>query len=298
MKSASPQCVITWGEVLWDCLPRGLFLGGAPFNVAYHLHQLGVHSAIISAVGDDFPGREILQRVRASEVDARFLKQSSTLETGYVSVELSTTGNACYTIAEPVAWDEIEATDALLDFASGSNGVVFGTLAQRGSGNRRELEKILKATPGTAFLDINLRQPYDDPGLVLELSRTADVLKLNNDELQLLSGAGPETPLVNQCEQLASVTQAKEICVTLGAEGALYWSETFHAKAASEPVEVKDTVGAGDAFMAAFVRSHLKGSFQNASNARAALADACCLGAFVASKDGATPSYDISTSGL
>ncbi len=281
--------VIAWGEVLWDCLPRGLFLGGAPFNVAHHLQQQGVNASIASAVGDDVLGDEIKTRAARSKVDIRFLDTVPDLPTGYVSVDINEKGNATYTIAEPVAWDRIPATNGLLDAAKNADAILFGSLAQRGAFNRKELQKLFAVGNARRVMDVNLRPPFDSSEFVLELAQGVDLLKLNDDELAALSGVDGD--LADQCGTLAGLTGAPEICVTLGSEGAFYWTHQFQVSAQSPQVEVKDTVGAGDAFMSAVLKAWLQGGFEEVSCAKEALTGACALGGYVASKEGATPDH-------
>lgn len=281
--------IIAWGEVLWDCLPRGLFLGGAPFNVAHHLQQQGVNASIASAVSDDVLGNEIKTRAVRSKVDTRFLDTVQDLPTGYVSVEINERGNASYTIAGPVAWDRIPATSGLLDAARNADAILFGSLAQRGDFNRKELKKLLAAGDALKVMDVNLRTPFDSRDLVLELAQRVDLLKLNGEELESLSKADGD--LATQCEALAGLTGAAAICVTLGSEGAFYWAPELQVSAKSPEVNVVDTVGAGDAFMSAVLKDWLEGGFDEAVSAEKALKRACILGGYVASKEGATPDH-------
>jgi fructokinase len=281
------KAVLVWGEVLWDCLPQGLFLGGAPFNVGYHLRRLGWSVEVVSAVGADVLGRQIWRRADWAGLGRRFLVEDAERDTGWVEVELDEKRNATYRIVEEVAWDAIPVGPEVLKLAGEVAAVVYGSLAQRGEANRVNLARVLAATPGAKFMDINLRAPYDDRDRVLGLARGADLLKMNEEELLTLSGC--RGPWSEACARLAAQTEVENICVTRGAEGAVFWTPDFRAEGRAEPVEVVDTIGAGDAFMAALVAESLAGHLRTAELAGKALENACRLGAFVASHAGATP---------
>jgi fructokinase len=282
--------VLVWGEVLWDCLPEGLFLGGAPFNVGFHLRQLGHPVEVVSAVGQDVLGEQIFQRADRAGVGRKFLAIDPARSTGWVEVELDEHRNAHYRIVENVAWDAIPAGTAVLAAAAQAAAIVYGSLAQRGEANRRNLTELLAATSGWRVMDVNLRPPFDDRDLVLALARKADLLKLNEEELKVLSRGGED--LEKNCRLLAGATGVSKICVTRGAEGAVYWTPGFVAQGRAEPVEVRDTVGAGDAFLAALVAEALRENLSHQESAAAALDRACQLGAYVATQRGATPKHE------
>lgn len=282
--------VLVWGEVLWDCLPEGLFLGGAPFNVGYHLRQLGLRVEVVSAVGADFLGEQILRRAYRAGLGKSFLQTSAGLPTGWVEVELDEQRNAKYRIVENVAWDAISLNEELLACAASADAVVYGSLAQRGQTNRTNLASVLDAAGGWKIMDVNLRPPYDDKKLVLEWAKRADLLKMNEEELVALSGCAEGWR--EGCAILAGRTGVEKICITKGRDGAVFWTPEFVAEGRSEAVEVRDTIGAGDAFMAMLVQQALEGSLETKNGAGRALDKACRLGAFVASRSGATPAYE------
>lgn len=284
-----------FGEILWDCLPAERHAGGAPFNVAAHLAQLGASSALLSAVGADDLGDEILQIAHDKGVDTAFVRRDSDLATGTVKVTLDANSNASYEIVEPVAWDEIEVSDATLQGVKGARGLIFGSLAGRSARNLAQLEKLLEVAGPTKFFDVNLRAPYDDAELVMRLARRADVVKLNDVELGRLASrieTGKESPLLPQsdaeiadcCARLAGATGVPCVCVTRGAVGAALWQNGDLTTAAAPKIAVKDTVGAGDAFMAALMLGLTRGDASEI-----ALKRACELGAYVASRAGAIP---------
>lgn len=283
--------IICFGEILWDFLPRGLFLGGAPFNVAYHLKRLGLDPVFVSAVGDDVLGDEALRRVRAMGVPPDWVARIGDLPTGYVQVDLDERGDASYTIAEPVAWDRIPVGGDLIARAADADAMVFGSLAQRGTANRDSLTRLIEACAGMVVMDVNLRPPHDPPDLVRELARHADCLKMNEDEVfQLVGLARSEASLEDAMTTLSAQSACERICVTRAADGAAYLRGSEIISARSPKVTVADTVGAGDAFTAALVEALVSGAADSGDNAW--LARACAVGATVASMDGATPDYD------
>jgi fructokinase len=293
--SPHPGTVLCFGEILWDCLPHGDFLGGAPFNVAYHLHRLGARALMVSCVGRDDFGREALHRVAGRGLAREFIAEDAARATGTVRVQLDARGNASYVFADPAAWDFIPVTDALLARAATSDAVVFGSLALRHEFNRASLGRLLAVAGPLKVFDVNLRPPYDDLELVRELTRRADVLKLNDGELARLTGRSSIPPddatmLANAARELAQATACRSICVTRGEHGALWWRAGEVFTAAAPKVAVRDTIGAGDAFTAAFTLGLVNG--EAARDPQTLLARACRLGAFVASQDGAQPDYD------
>lgn len=288
MSDSTPR-ILCFGEILWDFLPRGLFPGGAPHNVAYHLHQLGLQPFLVSAIGRDLLGDELVRRLRHWGLNLDGLSRHQGLPTGYVTATLGATGDAHYDITPSVAWDQIPLGEDAIRAAMGARALVFGSLAQRSPANRAALHRLLTILPPTAerVFDVNLRPPHDDLALVLQLARQATLLKLNAAEAARLNddrpGFGREEP---HARALAARTGCPSVCVTAGARGAgLLENDRWHWEPA-RTVIVADTVGAGDAFLAALLAHRL------AADAPArALACACRLGEFVATQPGATPDY-------
>jgi len=289
--------VVCYGEILWDFLPRGAFPGGAPFNVCYHLHRLGLHAHLASAVGHDLLGDDLLRRLKGWGLGTDGITRHRGLPTGHVQASLDAGGNASYEIATGVAWDQILPGEDTLRAAFGARALVFGSLAQRSPSNRAALDRLLAVLPSGALrvFDVNLRPPYDDLGLVRELARKATLLKLNADEAARLAGGeagfGREE---GHARTLAQQSGCPAVCITAGGDGAgilaggsWHWT---HAR----PITVRDTVGAGDAFMAGL----LAGLLLHRESPAAALERASILGGFVASQDGATPAYRTDAQGL
>lgn len=282
----APPLVLCFGEILWDLLPEGQFPGGAPFNVAYHLHGQGLQPHLISAVGNDAHGRDLLARLGHWGVKTTGIGRVAKRPTGVVRALLGVSGNASYYIAPDVAWDYIKINGASIRAARKARALVFGSLAQRSVSNRRALEQLLALLPPEAerIFDVNLRPPHDDLALVRKLATQATLLKLNVDEAaRLLQHDGDEERLAHA---LAAATGCRAICLTAGARGAGFLTKGKWRWEPGRPVAVADTVGAGDAFLAGFLAGHLCGR-----PTKECLARACRLGEWVASQPGATPPY-------
>jgi fructokinase len=285
-----------FGEILWDCLPSGKHAGGAPFNVTAHLAQLEHSAALISSVGQDALGDEILKVAAEKRVDTEFVTRARTgLPTGTVGVTLDANANATYEIMEPVAWDEIPVPHAALEAVAHSRALIFGSLAGRSPYNLEGLKRLLSASGPLKCFDVNLRPPFADPALVIALAKRADVIKLNDDEVGRMAawvrtgqmeGGAAETmdALEEDCATLAEATATKRVCVTRGHKGAALWDRGNLLCASAPEVAVKDTVGAGDAFMAGLAVGLTRGA-----DPLKTLESACRLGGYVASQDGATP---------
>ena len=282
--------------MLWDCLPSGRHAGGAPFNVAANLAQLGAPACLISAIGRDALGDELLQVAADKRIDTRFVTRARIgLDTGTVIATLDAAGSATYELVRPVAWDEIAVPVAALAAVEEARAFVFGSLAGRSPYNLEQLDRLLDLKGPTKFFDVNLRPPFAEPPGVVELARRADVLKLNHEEVGQLAafvrtGVATRTDstdlgvVADACAAIAEATATRCICVTMGAAGAALWNhgKLLHAPAPS--VTVRDTVGAGDAFMAGLMVGLTCGT-----DPQTVLNIACRLGAFVASHHGATP---------
>lgn len=290
MNGARPS-LLCFGEILWDFLPAGLFPGGAPFNVAYHLHRQGADVTVVSAAGRDVLGAELRRRVSGWGLDPAGIAEIADLPTGYVRATLSARGDATYEIVTDVAWDRIPLPASALDRARSARGLIFGSLALRALPNRQSLKDLLAALPREAWrvFDVNLRSPFDDPALVWQLATGATLLKLNATEAARLAAAAAESPGREEADAraLATRTGCPLVCITAGERGAgLLQDGRWHWEP-GRPVQVADTVGAGDAFLAALVLHLLREPGAPAT----ALAHACRIGEWVASRHGATPEY-------
>jgi len=281
--------ILCIGEILWDALPEGLFLGGAPFNVARHLHALGEPVAVASRVGDDRLGREALRRLRAQGLEASLVQQDDRLPTGFVQVALDAKiDEPDYEIVEPAAWDAIVRTDALTRRAEQAQALVYGSLAQRAEGSRRTIQRLWE-TDALCVFDVNLRPPFIDRERIEQSLRAADLVKLNETELKRMRAwfglpEGPEAAMAGLAEAFA----CRAVCATWGGDGARFWTDGHCRHHLGYAVEVEDTVGAGDAFLAALLAGFLDG---RAGPDLLALANR--LGAYVASRTGASAVYEV-----
>lgn len=284
-----------FGEALWDVLPAGIFVGGAPLNVAYHLSRHGVHARIVTALGRDFLGDEMLRRLRAWQVDARFAARLPDRPTGAVVATIDGSGSARYDIRRGAAWDRIPVTPALRRERA-PDALVFGSLALREQANRDALARLSAAWPRAwRVLDLNLRAPFTRPAVIAFALRQAQFLKLNLDELAVLAGRRLRTAasIERAAREVATTHGLARMCVTAGERGAGLWWDGAWQWENARPVVVRDTVGAGDAFLAALLSAILRGSEKPGE----ALARACRMGEFVAARAGATPAYAIDARG-
>ncbi len=285
--------ILCYGEILWDFLPDGLFLGGAPANVAYHLSRHGEDARILSAIGRDILGEEVLRRLRAWNLDTSLIARSAGLPTGNVVATLGDTGDAGYEITASVAWDQIPADPDAVLLATNAAALVFGSLSQRSPFNRAALDRLLAVLPPEAFrvFDVNLRAPHDDLDLARSLASRATLLKLNALEAaRLAEDADSEFPGAEEAH--ARTLHARHGCplvlVTAGERGAgLLRDGDRWTWEPGRKVDVADTIGSGDGFLANFL-SHL---ISGQGSDEELLARACRHGEWIATRRGATPAY-------
>lgn len=287
-----PDKILCVGEILWDALPDGLFLGGAPFNVARHLHKLGEDVAFVSRIGDDVLGQEAMRRLQAQRLDAALVQTDDTLPTGFVRVALDhRTGEPAYEIVEPAAWDAIALTDALRQCTRTADALVFGSLAQRAARSRATIHHLCDTESVTRVFDINVRPPYVNRAVVEHSLRAADVVKLNTDELgQLRDWFALPAARADALQEVALTFGCTAVCTTGGSEGAWLWQNGTCTHHPGYDVDVADTVGAGDAFLSALLTGLLDGR-----GGEPLLALANRLGAYVAAHAGADPAYEVET---
>lgn len=282
--------LICFGEVLWDLLPGGKIAGGAPMNVACHANQLGLRSQMISRIGDDGPGHELLALLNSKGVSTRFIQADPNFSTGTVNVILDANGSPSYDIAQPAAWDFIHPDNEMSDTVKEADALMFGSLACRNERSKSTLFELLEAATFRVF-DVNLRPPFFSKKLLGELLRKADIVKVDYEELNLLSGfwaaCGEESARV---DFLKSKFQLEMLIVTKGRGGAACFDENGCIQQPGFRVEVKDTIGCGDAFLAAFLSRMLTGE-----STASCLRYACAVGALVATMAGGTPAIDTAT---
>ena len=279
--------VIGLGEILWDLLPAGRQLGGAPANFAYHARALGARSRVISRVGQDAPGAELLQRLAALGLPTAEIQIDPSAPTGTVSVTLAANGQPGFTIHENVAWDRLALTPSALAAITEADAVSFGTLAQRCEPSRGTIRALLAAArPGALrILDLNLRQNFFSRDIIETSLGLANIVKCNDSELPVLADLlGLRGNARRQIEQLGRQYARRLVCLTRGAQGSLLYANGEWADDPGQPVIVKDTVGAGDAFTAALAMGLLAGQPLEAINRRANQ-----VARYVCSCEGATP---------
>ncbi len=284
-----PLNVLCFGEVLWDVLPAGRHAGGAPMNVAYHLNRLGIKGWPVSSVGDDDLGRELLTQLQEWGLPGDLISVTASRPTGTVEVTLEA-GSPSYEIVENVAWDRIGIPGSMPAGSVPAAAIVFGSLALREAHNSRSLGALFQSSPSALrIFDVNLRPPFDDPGRVWRLAGGADVVKLNDEELATLLELPDVVDTESAVRRFASRADSERVCVTCGANGAgLLDRGTWHW-VESRPVTVNDTIGAGDAFLAALLYGILTSPERPGDN----LTFASHLAGYVAASEGATPDYRI-----
>ena len=276
--------IVCFGEVLWDLLPSGKIAGGAPMNVAVHANQLGLNAEMISAVGNDELGKGIMSFLLSRGLSVENI-QKNEHKTGFVEVTLDEKGSPSYKIIEPVAWDFIRLTELAKSTVQAADALVFGSLSLRNEISKKTLLQ-LQTDAKLKILDINLRKPFFTSELTDELLRVADIVKVNDDELEMICNWGGQTGNETQnASFLKERYQLNGIIVTRGANGAFFIDENnvlFEHQGFK--VTVNDTIGSGDSFLAAFITKWLNGEMP-----AEALKYACAVGAFVATQKGATP---------
>ncbi|MBN2864106.1 MAG: carbohydrate kinase [Bacteroidales bacterium] len=280
--------ILCVGEILWDLLPEGAKAGGAPMNVAIHLKKFGLEVSFAGRIGDDPPGNNLKKYLEQQGLDTELLQVDEKFPTSTVVVHLESDGNNVrFEIVDNVAWDRIILTEELEDAANKADVIIYGTLASRHSITRRTILDILKSSSCLKLLDINLRAPFYNKEVVEELIETASIIKLNNDEIKIISGwYGKNYDEKNLAQWLAEKYHCEIICVTRGAAGASIYGNGQFFEHPGFKVDVKDTVGSGDAFLAGFIAKYLSGESLDIS-----LEYGCATGALIATMAGATPTY-------
>lgn len=290
MKETNKQ-VVCFGEVLWDNLPSGRKPGGAPMNVAYHLSKLGIKSTLISRVGNDADGRDLLAFLNKIGLSTCFCQVDKTNPTSTTVAIVNANHDIHYDICYPVAWDFIEPDDRqLVPLIKESEALVFGSLSVRNNATRNTLHSLLE-NAGFKVLDINLRQPYYRKESLSDLLRRTNLLKLNSNELVIIAKLfnKPFTDERDSILQLQDRFQIGEVLVTRGNAGCSYYQGDIQYTVPAYNVIVNDTVGSGDSFLAAFIAKRLCGKTIIES-----LQYATALAAFVTSRSGACPPYNLS----
>lgn len=280
--------VVGMGEALWDVLPEGKKIGGAPANFAYHVSQFGLPSCVVSAVGDDALGKEITENFTSKGLNQ--LIAEVPYPTGTVQVEIDPAGVPQYEIKENVAWDNIPYTARLEQLAERTKAVCFGSLAQRNVVSRNTINRFFDAMPRTAdslvVFDVNLRQGFYNKEIICNSMKRCNILKINDEELVTVSRmfGYPGIDLQDKCWILLGKYNLKMLILTCGINGSYVFTPGNVSFQPTPKVEVADTVGAGDSFTAAFISNILKGK-------TVAEAHSCAVqtSAYVCTKKGAMP---------
>ena len=255
--------IVGMGEALWDVLPEGKKIGGAPANFAYHVSQFGFDSRVVSAVGNDDLGDEILKVFKEKQLKHQL--QTVNYPTGTVQVTLDDNGIPCYDIKEGVAWDNIPFTDDLKRLALSTRAVCFGSLAQRNEVSRTSINRFLDTMPDgegqLKIFDINLRQGFFTKDIIRDSCQRCNVLKINDEELVAISRlfGYPGIDLQDKCWILLAKYNLKMLILTCGTNGSYVFTTGVVSFQETPKVPVADTVGAGDSFTATFTAALLKG---------------------------------------
>lgn len=285
--------VASIGEILWDVIGPNEYLGGAPFNLCAHLVRLGHEAFFISAVGNDDRGQRTRQEIARHCIDDGYVQTTDMAPTGISQVMLDSGGEATHNFPRPAAFDFIRLDKAQRESLSASKPawLCYGTLLQTGSAAFELTRILIEENPeAKRFYDVNLRPHCWTPELVWQLLGYADAVKLNEEESQILSALFnlPVGSIRSFCEALASNTRLTTACVTKGAAGCALWQNGEYIESPGFVIDVSDTVGSGDAFSAALLHGCSKGW------TLAAIAEfANRVGALVASRPGATPSWTV-----
>ena len=255
--------IVGMGEALWDCLPEGKKIGGAPANFAYHVSQFGFNSRVVSAVGNDALGDELMEVFNSKKLQTAIARVE--YPTGTVQVTLDAVGVPQYEIKEGVAWDNIPFNDSLRDLALRTRAVCFGSLAQRSVVSRTTINRFLDAMPDTGnelkIFDINLRQNFYTREVLCESMQRCNILKINDEELVTISRifGYPGIDLQDKCWILLAKYNLKMLILTCGTNGSYVFTPGVVSFQETPKVKVADTVGAGDSFTATFTAAILKG---------------------------------------
>lgn len=288
--NSHPKIVACFGEILWDIFPgNNPRAGGAPFNVSYHLNKMGIHTEMISSVGNDNLGHELLAKIKNWNLSDQHIQLSDEHPTSTVIAHIDEHNEAHYDIVENVAWDNIMITENNLQLVKNADALVFGSLATRNETTRKTLFELAENSHFNVF-DINLRAPFYDVSVIKDLLHLTQLAKFNKAELRLILEFLNKdyTDELDAAKFLQNQFGMKEIIISKGSKGALYVNEDQSYFYPAVTVDVKDTVGSGDSFLAGFLSRRLI-----TNNVDEIMSQAVSLGAFITSKEGACPDYSL-----
>ena len=278
--------IVGLGEALWDVLPDGKKLGGAPANFAYHAAQFGLDTIAISALGEDKLAEETIEALKEHHLN--YLMPRVPYPTGTVQVTLTGEGIPTYDIKENVAWDNIPFNDEMMEIAKNARAVCFGSLAQRNVVSRENIHKFLDATPDDCvkIFDINLRQQFYTKDVIMESLKRCNILKINDEELVLIGRmfGYPGLDIENKCWLILGKYNLDMLVLTCGTNGSYVFTPGQMSFQETPKVEVADTVGAGDSFTGSFCASILNGKPVPEAHKTAVQ-----VSAFVCTQNGAMP---------
>ncbi len=277
--------LVCFGELLWDMLPNGKVVGGAPFNIVNRADSLGLDAYIITSIGQDALGDELVAIVANKVNHTQFIQRHASLETSKVEITLSAKGEPNYNIVRPVAWDDIQLDQDVINLVTSSKAFAYSSLALRDERSRDTLFSLLPYA-SNKICDINLRTGNYEKSTIMQMVESADTLRMNETELEMLvNWLGYSTR--SQKDQIIAIQKHynyNEVIATLGSEGAICYDGDSFFNQSVFTVIIKDTVGAGDGFLAAYITRKLKGDI-----IEDALRYACAIGSITASKSGGTP---------
>ncbi|MGI4021293.1 MAG: carbohydrate kinase family protein [Janthinobacterium lividum] len=279
--------VLCFGEVLWDGFGAEKKAGGAPMNVAMHLLQQQIPVQMITRIGNDALGDELFAYLQEQQFPTQLIQRDQELSTCLVTVALDENQQAKYTIPQPVSWDNIQPENTLIKEVFPFDVLVYGSLACRSETSFNTLLELLEK-PSYKVFDVNLRPPHFTDSVIKTLAQKADMVKMNEEELEFLSPENEKSlSLEDKMKQFCNRYHTKTVCVTLGEHGSAVLNKQKFYHHPSFKIKVADTVGAGDSFLATFIAGFLK-----ALPIEEILTNASAIGAFVASSNGANPIYD------
>lgn len=278
--------VVLFGEMLWDCLPTGAVPGGAPMNVALHLHQLGLPTRLISAVGKDADGEKLLDFLRSFDLPLNLVQVHENHATSQVVVDTRDPENMRYDILKPVAWDFLEWSPEQDQIVAEADAFLFGTLGARHPDSLATLLKLLRH-PTLRIFDANLRPPHYSFDVIETLLGYTDILKINEEELaEFAEHFGTEATIPGLCGYLDQQYPISIICITRGSKGAAIYQKGAIVEHPGYKVALQDSIGAGDAFLSGFIKMYLE-----EKSPEEIIDFACKLGGYVATQKGGAPRY-------
>lgn len=279
--------VVCFGEVLWDIFPSGSRAGGAPFNVAYNLFKMGIDTKMLSRIGNDTLGQQLLNQIDQWGITTDFIQVDRERPTGTVLANFDEHGEAQYEIVKEVAWDYIEVLPKHKELIQNSKAFVFGSLIARNEVSKKTLLELLEHSKFRIF-DVNFRPPFIDFDFIKELLHKADLVKMNKAELRtILEFLGEDyIDEDTSIRHLQNYFDLNEIILTKGSKGARYFVGSTSYNFPAVHIKIADTVGSGDSFLAGFLSKRIQGR-----SPEEIMKQATSLGAFITSKSGACPDY-------